>query len=242
MRKRFWKITSAVAAVSIALALGVNSAFATSVSDSADSGIVVIDEEAMAKANSYAEAYEKVYEKALQEEIDKIDFEEHLNDVFNNQNQRSFIEDPHVIARENAQKRAEEECERLGLSAGYKLTPLINAPYPGWQGNFGVESIEGTKLTFTTPDFFSCVIDGRKGTIDAKYGYTSNFKWVTVDLTYSDGTTSHKHYNGNIDPLSCTADAKSGTIVNARYEFAILKGTEVAADYLEVAFITLYLA
>lgn len=235
MKNRFIKLTLTAVVTSAALIFSNISAVAAN--ENTVAGVVVIDEETMAKNNAYAEAYEKFYEEALQEEMSKIDFDKLLDEVVLNPN--AFLEDPHAVVRRKAEERAEEKCETLGLSAAIELTPIDGAAWTSWYGTFSVDSIENTVLEFTSPDYFSCTVGGRTGTITARYGYIGNFKSVSVDITYSDGTTDHKYERSNKSLFSVTASYKNKTIVKATYKFTILNGTGSTADYLEMAIVNL---
>lgn len=246
MKKRFLKIASTAAAVSIALALGVNSAYATSTDEivvnstvdlSGDNAqLIIINQE-------YAEAYTKAFNEAMEDEWSKINIEQtsllkqiSLQDAECNY----FLDDPHIAARERAEKRAQEECEKLGLYNAIELTPLENtAYYKGWTGTFEVDNISQTRLHFSTPETFSCSAGGNTGTMTAKTGYLGNSKYIDVTVTYSDGTTSHNYSPSNASSFSVSAPNQNKTIVRADYVFCMNSGTEQMSRNYELAYVTL---
>jgi len=244
MRKRFWKITSVAAAISIALALGVNSAFADSADSGNESAIVVIDEETMAKANAYAEAYEKAYDEALQEEMANIeaDMEKFCSDFING-NGIEVVEDPHVVARKNAEKIATEKCEALGLQREIlELQPLVNAPYTGWRGSFPVPDFNGYSYPFFDPPYYCrCTAGGSLATIKGTTGYETSYKSVSVTVTYADGTTASNSNKGVSPTISVTVPNEK-TIVSAHYMFALFDNSDPRSQYKEVVFINYTLA
>lgn len=240
MRKRFLKIASAAAAVLIALAFGVNSAYAVSTDEIAVNSTVDLsgDNAQLIMINKeYAEAYTKAFNEAMEDEWSKIDIEQ----FYSQSTQRnSFLDDPHIAAREKAEKRAQAECEKLGLYSAIELTPLENTPYHrGWTGTFEVDNINQTGLYFSTPETFSCSVGGHTGTMTAKTGYTGNSKYIDVTVTYSDGTTSHNFSQSNAYSFSVTATNNNKTIVRADYVICMNSGTEHISRNYELAFITL---
>jgi len=242
MRKHFWKITSAAAAISIALALGVNSAFADSADSGNESAIVVIDEETMAKANAYAEVYEKAYDEALQKEMANIEADmEKFYDELLNGDARSVVEDPHVTARNNASKIAEEACEALGLERQKNvLTEMQNTDYSGWRGTFPVPSLKGYSYPFfDPPNYSTCITAGRIAKMEAKSGYSWNYKSVSVSVTYSYGTSASDSEKGVGAALTAEVPESNKKIVRADYTFTFFVGSTVTTDISEFVMVTL---
>ena len=238
MRKNFLKIVSAATTIALALMIGVCSAAAeedtkTGASSTVDSSenqpMVIVTSE------DYAEKFEQIFEDELKKEVAKIE--------------DNFMEyepifmagiDPYAEAREKAEKIAQEECERLGLYAGAVLEPMEDVPFKGWKASIPVESVEGAKLSFVSPERFTCVAENRTASITGKLGYYSMYKRATVTVTYNNGATSTKTVEGTNKTVSAVAPSKAGTITNAKYSLYMYNGTEAESGFYEAAFISLY--
>lgn len=240
MKNKFLKIVSATTALMVALSLGTINAVATSDDEIAKSSTVDLsgdNAQIVILNQEYVEAYTKAFDEAMEDECSKIDFEQ-----LSLQNARNgdFLDDPHIAARERAEKRAQEECEKLGLYNSVELTPLQNTAYhKGWTGTFYVDSVEQSTLYFSTPETFSCSAGRNTGTMTARTGYTGNRKYISVTVTYTDGTTSHNYQPSNAYSFSVSAPNTYKTIASAQFEFCMLNGTEQAASIYEMAFVTL---
>lgn len=241
MKKRFWKIASAAIATMLVLMVGAVSAAATdeepiisapAVTDLSgeNAKLIIINQE-------YTETYDKVFEETLEDEVQKADarWEEFEKEIA----EGKISDDPYSIARKNAHKTAQDECERLGLYNTIELTKVDNTSFDFWRGYFEVDSVEGTQLSFYQPDKFSCYFGNRTVTMISKAGYEGNYKKASVSVTYVGKETSSDLARSNKKTLSVTAPWKSGTIKTATYCFSIYAGSGAGTPLTEYAQITL---
>lgn len=238
LRRKFLKIVSAATTIALALTIGVCSAAAEDDAKiSAGSTVDPTGENAklIITSNEYAEKFEQIYEEVLEKEVAEIEdnfmkYEPQIMDGI----------DPYAQAREKAEKIAQEECEKLGLYTEYLLTPMENVSYIGWQGNFPVEDIEDSQLTFRSPNSFTCTSGNRTAKITARNDFSANLKRASVNVTYDNGATSSNSANGNSIIVSTTATPKIGTITKGTYSLYMYNGNGSGSGLYEVAFITLH--
>lgn len=240
MKKHFWKIAAAAIATTFALAVGTVGAAADKGSVTAVSAVTDLtgeNKKLIIISQKYSEMYDKVFAEALEDEIKKAEaqWEKFEKDMANG----ILAEDPYKIARENANKRAKDECERLGLYNSIELTKVDDSACDYWRGYFVIDSIEDTQLPFSQPDRFSCRVGNRTATMISKPGYEGNYKKASVSVTYTNGETSGNVARGNQNTVNVTAPSKSGTIKTATYYFTMLDGTGAGAKISEMVQVTL---
>lgn len=256
MKKHFWKIISAAAAVSIALSLSSNSVLADSsnaagksnepstftvVNDKNES--FVATDEMLEKHGEYVMAFIDEYEKALDEELSKVDKEEFINQIATS----DAFEDPYVLARDTAYEIAGERCKARGLEPVPGLEPTkvtansAQAKAPaGLTSDIPVYDIKNTRYPANTKNIYA-VAGGNSGNMRVTTDFAGNFKHITVQLVYADGTVSSNTVSSNAQEFSCTAPYKSdcGELVKAIYTFCLYNGTGSGSglfDFVRVTF------
>lgn len=255
MKKHFWKIVSAAVAASIALSLSANSVLAdnfdavgkssepstfTVVNDNNES--FVATDEMLEQHEKYVMAFMKEYEKALDEELSKIDRDKFINDIATSDN----FEDPYVAARDTAYDIAGERCKAKGLDPVPGLEPTkmtvnsAQAKAPtGETANVSVYDIEKTKYPANTAKIYA-VAGGNSGTMKVEENFAGNYKHITVQLIYENGTVSSKTVSSNEQEFSCTVPYKQncGKLVKAIYVFCLYSGTGSGAGLLDFVRVT----
>ncbi len=264
MKAKFLKITAAATTIALALTLSaVSSAAETSDNipedsivihelaagsgfiDASESEMVVLTNEDIAEYQKYFEVYEEAYKRALKEELANADYEE----FYRKMEAGEYTADPARVATQNAVARAEKECAAKGrsINKSFELTKRANfTAFPIYEGSWGVPSIKDTSLPFVNPPaYFECAvgkkdnnsIQGFMETINS--AYNSSYKYISVTLTYTDGTTKIARNHSTSSSCSVVIPNSDKTIQKAIFHLYLYENSDSASDVKECVIVTL---
>lgn len=230
MKKRFWKIVSAVTAAALCLTLSACSKVSVD-----ENNVKIVENKRCLKVNvtrnstEYNKAFDRAFDAAYKTQLAREDFEERKKEA-----EQGLVRDPYDVARDVSARTAHDECSELGMCNVLELEPIENTEYKYWEGTFEVEDIEDAAVylpILTSRSNFACTVGNTAATMTGACGYEGNFKDIDVELTYDDGTVSKSHMGVANDTLSVSAPAKDGTIEKACYELSLFIGQEGSKKY-----------